>query len=132
MNRYPWLDSYLLAKPGVEKDFKVEWQWWRYQIRGRLFAALLCPGPQYQAEYAGKDLLTVKCEPMLAEFYRQQYPEVLPGFYTDKRNWNSVDLGGTLPEELIREMCDQSYRLVLEKLPKRVQREILEERGIQT
>ena len=127
MHQYDWLDAYLLGKPGVEKDFKEEWQWWRYQIRGKLFAAILCPGEQYDPLYAGKDLLTLKCDPMLAGLYREQHPEVLPGFYMEKSRWNSVDLGGKLPDYLLREMCDHSYEQVLRKLPKRVQRDIEEE-----
>ena len=31
--RYDWLDEYLLSLPGVEKDYKMEWQWFRYKIR---------------------------------------------------------------------------------------------------
>lgn len=124
MNNYEWLDAYLLAKPGVEKDYKAEWQWWRYQVGGKMFAAVLCPSEQHQKEYAGKDLINLKCDPMLAELYRGQYPEVLPGFYSDKRCWNSVDLGGALPEDLLRQMCDDSYKLVFGKLTKKAQREI--------
>ena len=37
--RYIWLDDYLMARPGVTKDFKPEWNWIRYQIGGKLFAA---------------------------------------------------------------------------------------------
>lgn len=125
MNRYEWLAEYLLAKPGATTDFKVEWQWQRYQVGGRLFAATLCPGAQYSAEYAGKELLTLKCDPTMAGLYRETFPEVLPGFYTDKRCWNSIDLGGELPDETLREMIDESYRLVFEKLTKKLQRELL-------
>ena len=25
--KYGWLDEYLLAKKGVKKDFKAEWNW---------------------------------------------------------------------------------------------------------
>jgi hypothetical protein len=32
---YPELEKYLLSKPGVEKDYKVEWDWTRFMIRGR-------------------------------------------------------------------------------------------------
>ena len=45
----------------------------------------------------------------------------------DKRSWNSIDLNGALPEEVLREMIDESYRLVFEKLTKKLQREILEQ-----
>ncbi len=126
MNQYQWLDQYLLAKPGAVKDFKEEWQWWRYQVGGKLFAAILCPSPQYNPTYAGKDLLNLKCDPMLAELLRREHPQVLPGFYSDKRCWNSIDLEGALPDELLRQMCDDSYRLVFEKLTKRLQTQILE------
>lgn len=92
-----------------------------------MFAALLHPSGRYDPLYAERDLLTLKCEPELARLLREQYPEVLPGFYTDKRTWNSVDLGGSLPEGVLREMIDDSYRLIFEKLTKKLQREILNE-----
>ncbi len=126
MNRYEWLDEYLLAKPGAGKDFKEEWQWWRYQVGGKLFAALMHPSEKYAPAYAGKDLINLKCDPLMAEFLRQEYPEVLPGFYTDKRSWNAVNLEGSLPEDELKQMCDASYQLVFEKLTKKLQKEILE------
>lgn len=125
MARYDWLDGYLLSMPGATRDFKVEWQWMRYQVGGRLFAALLHPSEKYDPLYAGKDLLTLKCDPMESEFLRCQYTEVLPGFYTDKHSWISVDLGGSLPDDLVRQLCSLSYRLVFEKLARKCQREIL-------
>jgi hypothetical protein len=41
MNNYPWLDDYLLGKPGATKDFKVEWGWYRYMAGGKMFAAVM-------------------------------------------------------------------------------------------
>ena len=37
---YPWIDDYLLQKPGVTKDLQPDWNWIRYQIGGKLFAAV--------------------------------------------------------------------------------------------
>lgn len=122
--KYEWLESYLLSLPGVEKDYKVEWGWDRYMIRGKLFAAVCAPTGMKDERYNGHTLVNLKCDPRLAELYRGEYPEVLPGFYCDKKTWNAVLLDGGLPDELLREMCRQSYDLVLEKLPKYVQREI--------
>lgn len=122
--KYEWLESYLLSLPGVEKDYKVEWGWDRYMIRGKLFAAVCAPTGMKDERYNGHTLVNLKCEPQLAELYRGEYPEVLPGFYCDKRTWNAVLLDGGLPDELLREMCRQSYDLVLANLPKYVQREI--------
>lgn len=121
--RYEWLDEYLLSLPGAEKDYKPEWQWFRYMIRGKLFAAICSPGPEHKT-YGGHDLVNLKCAPSRAEMLRAQYPEILPGFYSDKRTWNAVLLDGELPDELLRDLCAESHRLVLGKLPKYVQREI--------
>ena len=125
MNRYDWLDEYLLAKPGAVKDYKPEWGWWRYQVGGKLFAATRRPGPEHKG-YDGRELLTLKCEPMLAELFRAEYPDVIPGFYMDKRNWNSVFLDGAVPDEVLCDLCDRSYQLVFQKLTKKLQREITE------
>ncbi len=120
---YPWLDEYLMAKPGAEQDFKLEWGWRRYMVRGKLFAAVCAPGPEHKV-YGGHELVNLKCDPRMSELFRAQYPEVLPGFYCDKRLWIAALLDGALPEDVLRDLCDQSYRLVVEKLPKYVQKEL--------
>ena len=121
--KYEWLDEYLLSKPGVERDFKLEWQWHRYMVRGKLFAAVCAPEEKYKV-YGGHELVNLKCDPRLSELFQGQYPEILPGFYSDKRHWIAAFLDGDLPDEVLRDLCDMSYRLVVEKLPKKVQREL--------
>lgn len=123
--RYDWLDAYLLSLPGAEKAYKPEWQWFRYMVRGKLFAAVCSPGPEHRT-YGGHDLVNLKCEPAESELLRAQYPEILPGFYTDKRTWIAALLDGDLPDEVLHQLCADSHRLVLAKLPKYVQRDILE------
>ena len=122
--KYEWLDEYLLSLPGVEKDYTAEWQWFRYMIRGKLFAAVCTPEEKYEI-YGGHDLVNLKCEPERAELLRAEYPEILPGFYCDKRLWIAALLDSGLPDDLLRELCANSHRLILEKLPKYVQKEIL-------
>lgn len=123
MNNYHWLDTYLLSKPGAAKDCKAEWGWFRYQVGGKLFAATCQPGPAYKS-YDCRELVTLKCEPLLAEALRAEFSDVIPGFYMDKRCWNSIYLDGGLSEDVLKELCDRSYQLVFEKLPKKLQREI--------
>ena len=38
--KYPWIDEYLMAKPGVTRDLQKDWNWIRYQIGGKMFAAI--------------------------------------------------------------------------------------------
>ena len=123
--KYDWLDTYLLSLPGAEKDYKLEWGWTRYQVRGKLFAAVCAPGLEHKV-YGGHELVNLKCDPDRTEALRLVNPEILPGFYMDKRSWIACLLDGELPEELLRELCGESYRLVVSKLPKSVQRELAE------
>jgi len=123
MNRYPWLDAYLAQKRGAVKAYKPEWGWMRYLIGGKQFAAICCPGEEHGV-HAGHEMVILKCEPLLAEHFRTVYEAVVPGFYSDKRHWNSVYLDGDIPEDILRGMCDMSYRLVFEKLTKRVRETI--------
>ena len=124
MNRYEWLDDYLLKNTGTERDFKIEWQWHRYLIRGKMFAAICTPDPKYQP-HNGRSMVILKCDPMMADIFREEYPDVVPGFYCEKRCWNSVYLDGAVPDEVLKSMCDMSYQLVFEKLTKKTQAEIL-------
>ena len=122
--KYAWLESYLLGKTGAEHDFKIEWQWDRYMIRGKMFAATCTPDPKYQP-HNGRSMVMLKCEPLLAEMFRKEYSDVVPGFYCNKDSWNSVYLDGDVPDEVLRDMCDMSYNLIFKKLTKSVQKEIL-------
>ena len=99
----------------------------RYMLRGKLFAAVCSPGPEHRT-YGGHDLVNLKCDPRQSELLRAQYPDILPVFYSDKRTWIACFLDGALPDEVLRELCADSHRLVLEKLPKYVQRELLDTR----
>ncbi|NCB51672.1 MAG: MmcQ/YjbR family DNA-binding protein [Clostridia bacterium] len=124
--KYDWLDSYLLSKSGSEHDYKIEWQWDRYLIRGKMFAATCTPDPKYKP-HNGRSMLMLKCDPMLAELFRAEYTDVVPGFYCDKRCWNSIYLDGDVPDVVLKDMCDMSYALVFDKLPKKIQKQIREE-----
>ena len=111
--RYDWLDAELLRWPGVTKDFKAEWNWTRYMVGGKLFCAIC-------HDDAGGDVyITVKLEPLRGEFLRGQFADVIPGYYMNKTHWNSVRAQGELPEDILRGMLEESYRLVAAGLPKK-------------
>jgi predicted DNA-binding protein (MmcQ/YjbR family) len=119
---YPWLYAYLKEKPGATQDFKEEWQWTRFLVGGKMFAAI-CKGD------AGEDaLITLKLRPEDGVLLRQRYSDIVPGYYMNKVHWNSICANSNMvPEELVRWMADQSYELVFHSLPKRTQRELLGE-----
>lgn len=61
--------------------------------------------------------ISLKCEPLLAEQLRATYPAVLAGYHLNKRHWNTVVIDGSIPDQTIREMTEDSYDLVVSKLP---------------
>jgi predicted DNA-binding protein (MmcQ/YjbR family) len=56
--------------------------------------------------------VTLKCDPDLALELRAQYEAVTPGYHTNKRLWNTVQLDGSVPadevDELIRHAWEQA------------------------
>ena len=110
--KYPWIDEYLLSKPGVTKNSE-NWNWDRYMIGGKMFAAVCMDDATNQPYY-----ITLKLEHLEGELLRQQYPDILPGYYMNKTHWNSVRAQGELPEDILRGMLEESYRLVAAGLPK--------------
>lgn len=118
--KYSWIDKYTMEKKGVTQDFKQEWQWTRYMVGGKMFLAV-CKNEE------GQDfLITLKLEPSDGDFLRQQYEDITPGYYMNKIHWNSVNADGKVPDDLLKDMIDKSYRLVLGGLSKKMQKDILE------
>lgn len=117
--RYTWMDEYLLSKKGVTKDLQKDWNWIRYHVGGKMFAAI-CLDDADKPYY-----ITLKLEPLEGEFWRGQYADVIPGYYMNKVHWNSIKPDGAVPDEILRDMLDKAYALVLGGLSKKRQREIL-------
>lgn len=68
--------------------------------------------------------ITIKCDPVKAVTLRRLYPEVKPGLHMNKKHWNSIDTGGRLDDELIKEWIKDSYELVVENLPRKKQKKL--------
>ena len=66
--------------------------------------------------------VSLKCEPELAEQLRGSYPDaVTPGYHLNKRHWNTVLCDGTaVRDEMVRDMVEDSYDLVVAAMPVRV------------
>ena len=70
--------------------------------------------------------ITLKLEPSEGDFLRKQYEDIIPGYYMNKIHWNSIKPDGEVPDDLLKDLLDKSYRLVLSGFSKKKQREILE------
>lgn len=111
--RYEWIDKYLLSRTGVTKDIQEDWNWIRYRIGGKMFVAV-CLDDEDKPYY-----ITLKLEPMEGEFLRNQYEDIIPGYYMNKVHWNSIKADGEVPDDLLKDLLDKSYQLVLDGFSKK-------------
>jgi predicted DNA-binding protein (MmcQ/YjbR family) len=74
--------------------------------------------------------VSLKCEPGLAEQLRGTYAAVLPGYHLNKRHWNTVIVDGSLTDQLIKDMIEDSYDLVVSGLPRARQEALGWRRGV--
>lgn len=70
------------------------------------------------------DLINVKCEPEQAVELRERYNSVIPGYYMNKKYWNSVKMDNSISDEQIKGWIKTSYKIIVSKLPKKVQKKL--------
>jgi predicted DNA-binding protein (MmcQ/YjbR family) len=115
--KYIWIDTYCLSKNAVIKDYKIEWDATRYMIDSKMFVLI---GQNKEK----REIISLKLNPEYGEFLRNEYDDIKPGYYLNKEHWNSINLDGSVPDDLLKELVDQSYALVLHSLTKKRQSEI--------
>ncbi|HEX5308554.1 MAG TPA: MmcQ/YjbR family DNA-binding protein [Solirubrobacteraceae bacterium] len=98
-----------LSFTGAQETFPFGPQTSVFKVAGKMFAL----------SQLGADSLRVslKCEPELAQALRVAHPDVRPGYHLNKRHWNTVIIGGSLPEQMVKDMIEDSYELVVDRLP---------------
>lgn len=108
------------AKPGAYQDHPFGDIPLCYKVCGRLFLQLY-PRPENHK-------ITIACDPMLADFYRQQFPgTVVPGYHCPDRlkpYMNTVYLGREVDGALLLSMIDHSYERALRKLSRKQEKEL--------
>ena len=68
--------------------------------------------------------VSVKCEPAIALMLRDEYPAVTGGYHLNKRHWNTITIDGTVSADRLWEWIEDSWDLVVEKLPARERRHV--------
>ena len=108
------LRAWCLARPGVTEEMPFGPVTTVFKVCGKVFALSALDRTPLQ--------LSLKCEPPLAEQLRRDHPETIrPGYHLNKRHWNTVLCDGSLPDQMVIDMLEDSYDLVVEKLPKATQ-----------
>ncbi|MDH5151003.1 MmcQ/YjbR family DNA-binding protein [Kocuria palustris] len=107
-----WAEEVALQCPGAELEHPFGPETDVFKVRGRMFLMRL--------ELRGQWMVNLKVEPQDGQALRDEFAEITPGYHMNKRHWVSVRAGEALSRRFVRELVVDSYRLVLEKLPRSV------------
>ncbi|HLU88148.1 MAG TPA: MmcQ/YjbR family DNA-binding protein [Taishania sp.] len=107
--------TYCLAKVGCEETYPFDQTTLVFKVGGKMFALI---------DVVDWTTINLKCDPERAIELREQYAEIIPGYHMNKTHWNTVQLNGSLSNQLIYELIDHSYELVFNSLPKKIKLEL--------
>ena len=120
------IEAYCLSKPGAYlywpfgPEYAVVKVKAPSQEKGRIFAQPFI--------LRGEPKVTLNCDMMTGELYRAVYPgAVMRGWHcpaVQQPYFNTVALDGTVPDDILIEMIDHSYSVVISKLPKKARKEL--------
>lgn len=55
---------------------------------------------------------------------RAHYSAIIPGYHLNKQHWNTIELNGTVPAHLMKELIDESYDLIVKSLTRKQKEEL--------
>lgn len=100
--------DYCLSLPGVTEDMPYGPDVVVFRIEGKIFMHIGLERGQ----------IAVKHLPEKGIELRERHDAITPAFHMNKTHWSDVEIEGLLPDALIKTLIDESYALVLNKLPK--------------
>jgi len=99
-----------LSLPGALEDFPFGDEVSVFKVGGKMFAA--CRLDEQPRR------LSVKCDHELAVRLRADYPAITAGYHLNKRHWNTITLDGSIDDQMVADLLEDSYDLVVASLPK--------------
>ncbi|GAB1404019.1 putative protein YjbR [anaerobic digester metagenome] len=106
------LRDFCLSLHGTSEDFPFDATTLVFKVGGKIFCLTDLEGPLQ---------VNLKCDPEKAIGLREHYPSVKPGYHMNKKHWNTVEIDGSVNDELLRSWIMDSYELVRPSGKKRKQ-----------
>ena len=116
------LRDFCITKKGVTEHFPFDDVTLVFKVMNKMFALV---GLNKWEE--GDQKINLKCDPEKSEELRDRYEGVNPGFHMSKKHWNTVNINTSdVSDDLIRDLINHSYELVVKGLTKKLQKELEE------
>jgi predicted DNA-binding protein (MmcQ/YjbR family) len=104
------LQMYFLSKAGAVETFPFDEVTAVYKVGQKMFALISSESENLR--------INLKCNPDDGIFLRENHSAILPGYHMNKKHWITVVMDGSLTEDFIKQLIDDSYELVLKKMTK--------------
>jgi len=104
--------KYCLTKKAVTESFPFDEVTLVFKVANKIFALTSLDTPVLR--------VNLKCDPYRAVELREEYPSITPGFHMNKKHWNTLNVDGSFKVELLKDLVDHSYELVVKSLPKKI------------
>jgi len=101
---------YCLSRKQTNEGFPFGDDTLVFKVKGKMFVLM---------NLEGELRLNLKCDPEEAIRLREKYDAVIPGYHMNKKLWNTVIADGSITDELLKKWINDSYELVVRKLPKK-------------
>ena len=111
------INKYLLSKKATTSGYPFDETTLVFKVINKMFALI--------TEDKNPLRINLKCDPEEAQLLRGIHKSILPGYHMNKEHWNTIILDGSLPDDMIYKLIDDSYSLVVKGL-KIVDREKLQ------
>lgn len=108
--------EYCLSKDEVTEGFPFDKTTLVFKVLDKMFAL---------TDTEGDFTMNLKCKPEKAVELREKYSSVIPGYHMNKKHWNTIIVDGSLSDDLIKEWIDESYSLVVQKLPLKLRKKLI-------
>ena len=101
--------NYCSQKKGVKQEFPFGDAALVIKVMNKMFCLI---------NLTTSDSISLKCDPVYAQALRQKYKYVQPGYYMNKKHWNTIELNQSIADSEIYSWIDDSYELVVKGLKK--------------
>ena len=116
------LRDFCIAKKGVTEHFPFDETTLVFKVMNKMFALTGLNNWE-----KGDQKINLKCDPERSEELRGEFDGINPGWHMNKRLWNTVTINSSdVSDDLVRELINHSYDLVVKGLTKKLQKELAE------
>ena len=109
------LRDYCLGLKGVTESFPFDETTLVFKVAGKMFCL---------TDLEDSFGVNLKNDPVKNIELREEFPAIKPGYHMNKKHWNTVEIDGSVPNEMLKNLINESYDLVVQSLTKKKQQEL--------